>query len=273
MSRVYFREELEGVAMIWRIDRRDGVSLGFTSHDRALWLGGLEYRAAPGMLPTAIARRADLSPDSAEIEAVLSHDAIAAADLDSGRFDGARVMVGIVDWETGEHASLYHGSIGGTASEGGRFTAELRSAKHDLLADTVPRTSPTCRAQFCGPGCGLSAARFTHEATIAMVDAAAAAIGLSGALDLGLLRDGALRWIDGADAGLWASVIAVDGDTLVFDRLPVPPPAIGDRVILREGCDHTLATCAARFANAVNFRGEPFLPGNDQLIRRPVTSA
>ena len=41
----------------------------------------------------------------------------------------------------------------------------------------------------------------------------------------------------------------------------------GVRVQLREGCDHTIATCSARFGNAVNFRGEPFLPGNDLLAR------
>ena len=32
----------------------------------------------------------------------------------------------------------------------------------------------------------------------------------------------------------------------------------------------TVATCAARFGNAVNFQGEPFLPGNDMLAQYPV---
>jgi hypothetical protein len=39
---------------------------------------------------------------------------------------------------------------------------------------------------------------------------------------------------------------------------------------LREGCDHTIETCTSRFGNAANFRGEPFLPGNDLLARYPV---
>ena len=33
--------------------------------------------------------------------------------------------------------------------------------------------------------------------------------------------------------------------------------------------DGLLATCAGRFANAVNFRGEPHLPGMDLLTRYP----
>jgi hypothetical protein len=52
------------------------------------------------------------------------------------------------------------------------------------------------------------------------------------------------------------------------------PPAFasGGRVRARssiEGCDKQMATCSARFANAVNFRGEPYLPGMDLLTRYP----
>ena len=35
-------------------------------------------------------------------------------------------------------------------------------------------------------------------------------------------------------------------------------------------CDKTIATCSARFGNALNFQGEPFLPGNDMLAQYPV---
>jgi uncharacterized phage protein (TIGR02218 family) len=36
-----------------------------------------------------------------------------------------------------------------------------------------------------------------------------------------------------------------------------------------EGCDKRLETCRDRFANTLNFRGEPHLPGNDLLTRYP----
>ena len=34
----------------------------------------------------------------------------------------------------------------------------------------VPRTSPTCRAEFCGRGCGLSVAHFTSRQRLAAID-------------------------------------------------------------------------------------------------------
>ena len=67
MSRVFLRETLEGAATFWRVLRRDGVTLGLTSHDRDLWFDGVRHRAAPGMQPSAIRRSADLAPDCAHL--------------------------------------------------------------------------------------------------------------------------------------------------------------------------------------------------------------
>lgn len=273
MSRVFNRAELEATATFWRIRRRDGVTLGLTSHDRDLWFDGVVHRAAPGMLPSAIRRTADLTPDSAEVQGALTHDSIAAADLASGRFDGAAVEIGVVDWETLDRAVLYRGEIGGVAEEAGSFGAELRSAKADLDADSVPRTSPTCRAQFCGPGCTLSAARFTHEAVAGAVDLEANRVAFAGGPAAAQMRQGSLRWLSGPQAGITMQVNGADEAGLILD-LPLDPAlAAGARALLREGCDHTLATCHERFGNAANFQGEPFVPGNDLLARYPVPSA
>ena len=42
-------------AYLWRLERADGVALGFASHDRDLVINGFRYRAAPGMVPSSIA--------------------------------------------------------------------------------------------------------------------------------------------------------------------------------------------------------------------------
>ena len=268
MSHVFFSSELEGVATFWRIHRRDGVTLGFTSHDRDLRFGGVLHRAAPGLLPSAIRRTAGLDGDSAEMRGALAHDSIRSDDLAAGRFDGARVEVGAVDWETSEHAVLFNGAIGQVAQEDAGFTAELRSGKAALEADTVPRTSPTCRAAFCGPGCGLSAERFTRRAVLVESDPDRSAVRFDHPAPADLLH-GTVRWLDGPHAGLSMEIAALEGADLLLDGSLSAALMPGIRAILREGCDHTLTTCTARFGNAVNFRGEPFLPGNDLLSRYP----
>jgi uncharacterized phage protein (TIGR02218 family) len=237
-----------------------------------LWFDGIVHRAAPGMLPSAIRRTADLSPDSAEVQGAPTHDSIPAADLAAGRFDGAAVEIGVVDWENLDRAVLYRGEIGGVSEEAGSFSAELRSAKAVLEADTVPRTSPTCRARFCGPGCALSAARFTYDAAVSAVDLAANRVVFAGGPGPEAMRDGSLRWLDGPHAGMAMAVIAADVDGLVLDFDLDTALLTGTRARLREGCDHTVETCQARFGNAANFQGEPFLPGNDLIARYPAPS-
>lgn len=273
MSRVWFSDPLETVATFWRVTRRDGIALGFTTHDADLWFDGLMHRAMPGMLPSAIRRSADLEPDSAEVEGALSHDSISQADLAAGRFDGARVAIGIVDWQTLERHVLYRGAIGQVEEQDGKFSAELVSRKAELQRDPIPRTSPTCRAEFCGPGCGLSPARFTTEARISGADVLANTVTIEGSIAVENFLSGHLRWIDGPLTGQTVEIAAVAGNQLTLAMPLDQAIPTGSRVFLREGCDRTVATCASRFANAENFRGEPFLPGNDLIARYPSPSA
>ncbi len=269
MSRTWFSQPLETVATWWRIERRDGIALGFTSHDRDIVFAGLRHRTAPGMVPSAMRKSASLEQDTAEIAGALSHDAISESDLVSGRFDGASITMGLVDWETLEAESLFAGTIGSVGREGAQFSAELASLKRQLYRELVPRTSPTCRAEFCGEGCTLSIARYSHEAALTGLsnERLWAQVSNPNAADFCF---GWLRPVDGPDAGTSFRIRSKYDDWLVLDRPLSAGSETNMRVILKEGCDHTLSTCAQRFGNAINFQGEPFMPGNDLLTRYPA---
>jgi len=274
MSRVWFAQPLETVATWWRIPRRDGITLGFVSHDRDLWFDGVLHCAAPGMVPSAIRRSAGLDDDSAEVSGVLSHDAVSGADLAAGRYDGARVRIGLVDWQTLERETIWVGMLGAVTQEDGGFTAELASRKAELFRNAVPRASPACRAVFCGPGCNLNPVAFTHEAALTHAEPETGWLTIECAAPVADLAGGTLRWMDGPQAGITLHILAVNPDGEIMLEPPIesaPPPGL--RAIVREGCDHRLDTCASRFANAANFRGEPFLPGNDLLARYPVPAS
>lgn len=269
MSRSWFSQTLETVAVWWRVERRDGLALGFTSHDRDLVFEGLRHRTAPGMVPSAVRRTGTFEADTAEVSGALAHDAIGEADLIAGRFDGASVTMGLVDWETLETEGLFAGTIGSVGREGEQFSADLQSIKQALDRQIVPRTSPTCRAEFCGEGCTLSSARFSHAVMISAISADGRAIQIEGNADLSALEFGWIRPADGPDAGMILRVHSAEDGWILLERALSGGMAVGMRAIVREGCDHTLATCAARFSNAVNFQGEPFLPGSDLLTRYP----
>ncbi|TXC72153.1 DUF2163 domain-containing protein [Sphingomonas ginsenosidivorax] len=76
--------ELTTIALCWRIERRDGVAIGLTAHDRDLVVDGLVHRAAPGMTPSAIQRSGGLEVDTMDVAGALTSGAIGEADLLAG---------------------------------------------------------------------------------------------------------------------------------------------------------------------------------------------
>lgn len=264
----WYRKDLTTLAFCWRLQRRDGVAIGFTSHDRDLVMDGLVYRAAPGMVPSAIERRETLDGSGVEISGALSSGLIGENDLAAGRWDGARLLLMAVDWTAPGDAPLFlaSGELGGVESDGRSFSAELRGPATLLDGPVTEETSPECRAALGDRRCGVDMAG--RRVIRPIVSAAGEAIrfaALPGAV--GDFAFGRLRWLDGSVAGLCSAIDASDGDTVMLREPPPADPPPGTRAELLQGCDKRFGTCVARFANAANFRGEPHLPGNDLLVR------
>ena len=253
-------------AFAWTLRRRDGVALGFTSHDRDLEIEGLLFRAAPGLVPSAIVESATLDDDGLDIDGGIASDLISERDLDSGRWDGAALEVHLVDWTAPSRRRLLAaGSLGEIARSGNAFQAQLRGPAAALDHPVAPRTSPACRADFGGPECGIDLMYHRSEGRI--VSVRGEELTLADLADDARYRFGRLRFLSGPNCGTMHDIADGQGDRIWLTAVPALPVDAGARVMLWEGCDRSIDSCAARFGNAVNFRGEPHLPGNDLLTR------
>lgn len=260
--------ELVTIALCWRIERRDGVTIGLTAHDRDLAIGGLVYRAAPGMTPSAITRSASLDAEAMDVTGALTAGAISETDLLAERWDGARVAIFATDWsDPGESVALGEGVIGAVETRGGMLTAELKGVAAALERPVVEETSPECRAELGDARCRVAMAGRRRFARVIAVEEAVVTLDGEepGANAYG---NGRLRWFGGPNSGLEDAIASSEGATVTLRRVP-RFEGVGALVELIEGCDKSLATCAGRFANAANFRGEPYLPGVDLLTRYP----
>lgn len=265
--------ELTTLALCWRVERRDGVTIGLTDHDRDLVVDGLVHRAAPGMTPSAIKRSAGLEADTMDVTGALSGEAIGEADLLAGRWDGARVVLFGIDWSasdaaTGGRVELGEGRIGAVELADTGFTAELAGAGAALDRQVAEATSPECRAELGDKRCRVAMA---GRRRFARVVAAKGAVLTVDAVEpvANAYGGGLLRWFGGDNAGLEAAVARSDGASVTLRAASPFAATAATLVELVEGCDKSIATCAGRFGNAANFRGEPFLPGIDLLTRYP----
>lgn len=255
-------------AFCWRLERRDGVTIGLTGHDRALEIDGLAYRPAPGITPSAVLRGGDPRADRTEVAGALSSGAISAGDLEAGRWDGARAALHLTEW-TDPGAlwlELAQGTLGHVTRTGTSYSAALTGLAGPLAQAVAPVTSPTCRARLGDRACAVDLRPLQRIGPLA--EAAGERVRFTG-LGAGLYPFGQLRWLTGACAGMTQMIVAQSGDDLFLDEPPPLAVAAGALALLTQGCDKRLATCATRFGNAANFRGEPFLPGMDLLTRYP----
>jgi uncharacterized phage protein (TIGR02218 family) len=269
----WLEAELATVALCWRIERRDGVAIGLTAHDRDLVIDGLVHRAAPGMVPSAIRREVGLGADTMEVAGALDSGAIDERDLLAGRWDGARVRLFAVDWTGGEasfpdRVELGEGTIGAVEMADGRFSAELTGPGAGLDRPAVEDTSPECRAALGDRRCRVAMATRRRFARVVSADGATLVLDrVEPVADA--YGGGRLHWFGGANSGLESAVARSAGAVVSLRTPPMFAVAAGALVELVEGCDKSLATCAGRFGNAANFRGEPHLPGIDLLTRWP----
>jgi len=265
------------LARCWLITRNDGVTQGFTDHDEDVVLDSVTCRAASGLGGSEATQNFGLSVDSSAFSGALADDTLNEDDLAAGRYDGAAAELWLTDWSEPElRVLLAKGTLGEVKREGLAFTAELRGLTQQLAQDTGRLYATTCSADLGDLRCkiDLGDPAYAGSGTVATVDATSS-ITVSGldSFDDGWFTAGKLTFTSGANAGLAVEVKIHRKDagvTLELWQAMAQPIAPGDAFTVTAGCDKQFPTCHDKFANVVNFRGFPHIPGNDFVISYPL---
>lgn len=265
------------VCRCWKLERADGKAFGFTDHDRAVDFDGVVFKPETGLTAAALMQTTGLSVDNTEAVGALSDAAITEGDIATGRFDGAGIEAWLVQWDAPQNRVLqFRGTLGDLTRAGGAFTAELRG-----LAERMNTPTGRVYQRGCSAVLGDGACRFELEAPGYGTEVTVAAVEDGRVFRLAGLDGFEPRWfergrcavLDGAAAGL-VGAVKIDrpeGNVRrveLWDRLRADIAA-GDRVRLTAGCDKRMETCRLKFANLLNFRGFPDIPGEDWMVAHP----
>lgn len=259
----------------WRLTRRDGMQLGFTDHDRALAFDGTTFEAEAGFDAGDISASVGLSVDNLEVGGAITSERLAEMDLGGGLYDDARVEIFRVNWQAPDERVLMRaGSLGEVKRSGKAFTAEIRGISHYLQQPKGRLFQFACDTDLGSAACGIDLTSPAYRATGQVEEIRSARtfrVALSDSFDAGWFERGLATITNGAAAGFAAEVRAhaVTGGKvwLTLWSAPVVHIAVGDTFLVTAGCDKQFGTCRDRFANAVNFRGFPHMPGNDFVTR------
>lgn len=266
------------VCRAWRVVRLDGVTLGFTDHDRDLAFEGVTFRAGSGLTAKALQQATGLSVDNTEAAGALSDAAITEADILAGRFDGAEVTAWLVNWVAPEERLVqFRGTLGEITRAGGAFQAELRGLTEALNRPQGRTIQQGCTAVLGDRACrfDLTTPGYTVERAVEVVEEGRLFRwpSLPG-FDDRWFEKGRLVVLTGAAAGLSGTVkndrLGPDGRTVELWQAILGGITPGDVVRLEAGCDRRAETCRLKFGNFLNFRGFPHVPGEDWLTSYPL---
>jgi uncharacterized phage protein (TIGR02218 family) len=266
------------VCRAWTVTRGDGVVMGFTDHDRDLAVNGVICRADTGMTARALQQTTGLSVDNSEAVGALSDAAVTEGDLLAGRYDGAEVRAFLVNWAAPDDwVEQFRGTLGEVVRSAGSFRAELRGLSDALNRPQGFAYQPACSAVLGDARCRfqtLQPGYFAQRVVETVEDNRVFRFPSFGGFDDRWFEYGRFEMLTGAAAGL-LGVVKADRLEGVARRIELwqsigDVVAAGDQFRVIAGCDKTPDICRAKFANFLNFRGFPHIPGEDWLASYPV---
>ncbi|RMD47082.1 MAG: DUF2163 domain-containing protein [Alphaproteobacteria bacterium] len=261
------------LARAWILRRGDGLELGFTDHDRPVVVAGVSCAPTSGFDAHALENRLGLAVDNSAVAGVIDSDVITEADIAAGLWDGAEVRLWLVPWEAPEQATLiWRGRLGELRRRGAAFEAELRGLSEPLNRPQGQVYSRLCRAVLGDAACGVDLTDSTYRAQAVVeevIEGGILHLSDTGGQPEGWFAHGQCR-IGARHALIRADRPRAGGRRIeLWEPLAVAP---GDAVELVAGCDRRFETCRDKFANRLNFRGCPHLPGDGWLLADPLAT-
>lgn len=271
---VHLAGDVTTLATCWKLTRQDGVVMGFTDHGEDISFESVVYVAASGFAASAVESTADLAVDNMDVSGVLDSNAITEADILAGLYDRAAVEVFMLNYTDISQGVLLlrSGTLGEVTCDHGRFVAEIRGLTQHLRQTIGQVYSPGCRAELGDSACGVALAGYTEAGAVTSVTSRRVFQDSALLQESGYFDQGKVTFTSGANEGLAMEVSVFTEGGAVKLVLPMPYDVeVGDTFSIQAGCDKSFATCISRFANAVNFRGEPHVPGTDRLLETAGT--
>ena len=267
------------LCLCWKLLPANGrPAIGFTDHDRDIVFGGVVYRARAGLAGSEATDRLGFSAAALEVAGALTSDDLTESDLAAGVYDGATIEVWLVDWRTPAVRTLLRtGTVGRVRRGEMHFEAEIRGLAVPLAQPRGRVCAAGCDAVIGDARCGVDLSDPRYEGLGGVEAAPSASVLVASGLDAfaeGWFTHGRLTFAEGPlDNTSWevkTHTRADAGRVRIELWRPLPrAPAAGTTFVITAGCDRRFETCREKFANALNFRGFPHMPGNDFVVSYP----
>lgn len=257
------------LARCWRFERKDGEVFTVTTCAHNLLINGELYLSRDGVNPTAIENQADASVPNSEINGTLNTDFATEEDIVGGLWDGASVLIFEVNYRELSQGILIlqSGTLGDVSVGRQAFKAEVRGLAQFLQQTVGEVYTKTCTANLGDERCKVDVEALRISGTVASVVSRQEFTTDTVGYPADYFGAGVIIWTTGENAGFSMEINAYNSPAFALN-LPMPfNVAAGDAYTVIPGCRKRLIEdCKTKFANILNFRGFPYVPGPDSVL-------
>lgn len=277
----HIQAETTTLCVCWVIVRRDTVVKGFTSNVVDLtWtppgLGATLCKAATGTMVSNLSGSVGRGIDNLSAYGIINSGDITEEDLLKGFYDDAKVIIALVNYvDPTQFVVVATGYLGEIKVGRKAFETEVRTLLVRANQNIGKVCSPLCRVKVLGDSeCTVNLASFTFTAQTVSAVTSRSQFSTTSAGVIGkpafYFAYGKLTWTSGANSGKSVEVRSHNTANPCLITLSEIMPfdiQVGDAFTIIAGCDRRLETCRDKFSNVLNFRGEPYVPGTDAVLR------
>lgn len=244
------------------ITQTNGCVTGFTTNDHEIIFENIKYKPSKNFFDHSAISNSSSSFDGYDIEGILTSKYITKSAILRGDYNHAKIEIFFLDLSDNifEKISLKKGVMGEIRVQDKKFYAEVKptfaKANDNIIGEFF---SPLCRAKFGDNRCKIDLCKYAKIVAIMKHDNNKFI--LEEPVNLAEFRYGTLNILD--TNGVWTpdymiNEICDNGIYLREKFSKIYPPKT--TIKLTMSCNKSFAACI-KYDNAVNFRGEPHLPG------------
>ncbi len=266
---LHLLKEVTTLAYCWKLTYADATVFGFTSHDQDILFESVNYKSKTGFTLDQYKSELLDKSDQIEIFGIVDSTDIGDDDIRSGRLDNAALEVFIVNYESPANGRVLikKGKIAQISRSQGSYQIAITGIADNLDRNITEIYSPLCKARFGDNRCGVNISSLTLTGGVTEIVNDKIFKDSSRTEAKGYFDKGVIKFTSGNNSGFSSEVRRSETEKITLS-IPLPSPIlVGDDYQISAGCDKKFTTCISKYNNALNFRGEPHIPGINEIFK------
>ena len=256
------------LAYALKLVRIDEEVFGFTSSTENMIYEDVLYSAVQGLSVSSLEFNSGFAVDNLELTTLDDGTLFIKNEVIGGTWRNCAFTIlryNFIDLNDGVETVMV-GTVGDITMKQGMVTVELRGLQAALQQTLGCVVSATCRARLGDSLCTVNLSPYTLTGTVSSVVNRRQFNCTSFTQAEDYFTEGSVRFTSGSCKDVVAKVKYSNGAAMTL-QLPTPVDfSIGDTFTAIAGCQKRFAEdCTTKFANSLNFQGEPHIPGIDGI--------